>query len=490
MRNNDKYTYFPYKEKYKKRRHGKRKAKKHFFSIFILLCLLILLIFYIQKNFSVVLENLFSIQTASLNSTNSNSISNNLNNNSTAQNTLNNSTSYTLNTNQSVQESIDLTSNLQVSMSVYSKSAILMDSSTGKIMYSKNALDKMYPASTTKVMTAILTLENCSLDEIVTVSKNATLIPPTYTHAALKEGEQLSVKDLLYTLMLPSANDSAIALAEYIGGSVENFSTMMNNKAKEIGCTNTNFVNPNGIHDENHYSCAYDLALIGKYAMKNDTFREVVKTTTYELPANETMGIETRYFRTTNDLIRKSSEYYYPYCTGIKTGYTDPAENCIIASSKKDGLELIAVILGGEKTPEGKSARNIDCISLFNYGFDSYSLQTVCFANSSIKSIDIQNATPETENLNLIAKDELTALIPKDSSISDIEPVIDLRQDLKAPIQKGDNVGKVTYVIDDISYSSDLIAGSDVQPKSSLFTYLSILGVIIILMLIYKLTKK
>lgn len=490
MRNNDKYAYFPYKENYKKRRHGKRKVKKHFFSIFILLCLLVLLIFYIQKNFSADIENLFSIKTASLNSDPNRSVTAyNLNgNNSTAENINNNS--IVENNNQSVQESIELTSNLQVSISVYSKAAILMDSSTGKIMYSKNALDKMYPASTTKIMTAILTLENCNLDEIVTVSKNATLIPPTYTHAALKEGEQISVKDLLYTLMLPSANDSAIALAEYVAGSVENFSTMMNNKAKELGCTNTNFVNPNGIHNENHYSCAYDLALIGKYAMKNDIFREIVKTTTYELPANETTGVDTRYFRTTNDLIRKSSEYYYPYCNGIKTGYTNPAENCIVASSKKDGLELIAVILGGEKTPEGKSARNIDCISLFNYGFDSYSLQTICFANSSVKSIDIQNATSETKNLNLIAKDELTALIPKDSSISDIEPIINLREDLKAPINKGDNVGKITYVIDDISYSSDLIAGSNVEVKSSWFTYLSILGVIIILILIYKLTKK
>ena len=468
MNNKEKYKYFPYKEKRVKKRHAKSSPHYHFFTIFVLICILIFLVFYIQKNFSLAIETLL------LADTNTNEITN----------TVLSTTTSTL------EEDVEKASHADIDFSVYSQAAILMDSSSGKILYSKNALNKMYPASTTKIMTAILTLENCNLDEIATVSKNATLIPFTYTHAGLKEGEQLSIKDLLYTLLLPSANDSAIVLAEYVAGSVENFSDLMNQKAAELGCINTHFVNPNGIHDENHYSCAYDLALIGKYAMQNEIFREIVKTTTYTLPANEALGIETRYFRTTNDLIRESSDYYYPYCTGIKTGYTDPAENCIVASAKKDGLELITVILGGSQTPDGASARNTDCIHIFDYGFENYSIQTICFANSTIQSIDIKNATPETKQLNLIAKNEITVLMPQSMSTTTIEPIIELQQDLKAPIHAGDTVGKVSYHIDGTIYTSDLIAGSDVEVASSLFTYLSIIAVIMILIFIYRLTKK
>lgn len=470
MKNKEKYQYFPYKEKKSKRRHVKSSTYHHFFAILVLICILIFLIFYIQKNFSLAVETLFIANS----STDTNEITN----------TTQNITSSTL------EENVEKASHADIDFSVYSQAAILIDASSGKILYSKNALNKMYPASTTKIMTAILTLENCSLDEIATVSKNATLIPPTYTHASLREGEQISIKNLLYTLILPSANDSAIVLAEYIAGSVESFSDMMNQKAAELGCINTHFVNPNGIHDENHYSCAYDLALIGKYAMQNEIFREIVRTTTYTLPANEALGIEARYFRTTNDLIRESSNYYYPYCTGIKTGYTDPAENCIVASAKKDGLELITVILGGAQTPDGFSSRNIDCIHIFDYGFENYSLQTICFADSTIQSVDIKNATPETKQLNLLAKNELTVLVPQSMSTTTIEPIIELQQDLKAPIHAGDTVGKVSYHIDGTIYTSDLIAGSDVEVASSLFTYLSILAVIMILIFIYRLTKK
>lgn len=470
MNNKEKYQHFPYTKKRAKKRHAKASTRHHSFAVFVLFCILIFLVFYIQKNFTLAIE---SLQLTNV-STDVQETSN----------TEQNITSFTL------EESIEKASHANINFSVYSQAAILMDASSGNVLYSKNALDKMYPASTTKIMTAILTLENCTLDEIATVSKNATIIPPTYTHASLREGEQISIKDLLYTLMIASANDSAIVLAEYIAGSVENFSVMMNQKSAELGCVNTNFVNPNGIHDENHYSCAYDLALIGKYAMQNETFREIVKCTTYALPANEALGIDTRYFRTTNDLIREASNYYYPYCTGIKTGYTNPAKNCIVTSAQKDGLELIVTILGGEQTPDGTSARNTDCIHLFDYGFDNYSMRTICFANSTVQSIHIKNATPETKNLNLIAKDELTVLIPNTTGVTTTEPIIELQQDLKAPIHAGDTVGKVSYNIEGTIYTSDLIAGSDVEVASSLFTYLSMIAVVIILLFIYKLTKK
>ena len=146
-----------------------------------------------------------------------------------------------------------------------SSSCLLMDAKTGKIIYAKNAYEKLYPASTTKLMTAILTLENCKLTDTAIVSHNAIYsIPVGYSHASLKEDEELTIEQLLNVLLIPSANDAAIVLAEHISGSVEEFSKLMNEKAKSLGCLNTNFVNPNGIQNKNHYSTAYDLALIGK----------------------------------------------------------------------------------------------------------------------------------------------------------------------------------------------------------------------------------
>ena len=168
-----------------------------------------------------------------------------------------------------------------------SGSVLLMDASTGNILYSKDIFERRYPASTTKLMTAILTLENCKLTDVVTVSHNAIFsIPVGYSHASLQEGEELTVEELLNVLLIPSANDAAVALAEHIAGSVENFATMMNNKAKEIGCLNTHFVNPNGVHDDNHYSTAYDLALIGKYAMQFDDIMRIAKVNQYTLPTS------------------------------------------------------------------------------------------------------------------------------------------------------------------------------------------------------------
>ncbi len=204
--------------------------------------------------------------------------------------------------------------------------ALLMDSASGKILYERNAREKRFPASTTKIMTAILALENRKLTDTATVSENAvSTIPYSYTIANLQIGEVLNYEQLLLVLMLPSANDAATVIAEDIGGSVEGFASMMNQKAREIGCENTNFVNANGIHHENHYTTAYDLALIGQYAMKNEQFRKIVSSVKYTLPTTEKYDKEDRIFTNNNRLINSNSSNYYQYATGIKTGYTDPA---------------------------------------------------------------------------------------------------------------------------------------------------------------------
>ena len=255
-------------------------------------------------------------------------------------------------------------------ISINSRAGILVEVSTGRILYEKRSTEKMWPASTTKIMTAILVLENCNLDDMVTVTETAiSNIPSGYVICDLQIGEEISVKDLLNALMIKSANDAAYVLAEHVGGSVNDFAYMMNQKAKELGCTSTHFVNPNGIHNENHYSTAYDLYLIAKYAMKNETFRNLVSTTEYTLPITNKYSNEDRSFRTTNDLINPDSSNYYKNAIGIKTGYTSQAGNCLVSESSRDGLEFISVVLNGDRFTDSKK--------LFDYAYDNFTLTKI-----------------------------------------------------------------------------------------------------------------
>lgn len=374
-------------------------------------------------------------------------------------------------------------------LSISSPAAILMDASTGKILYEKNSHEKRFPASTTKIMTAILTVENCDLTEIATVSHNAVYsIPYGYSHANLVEGEELTIEQLLNVLLIPSANDAAVVLAEHIAGSVENFANMMNERAKELGCTDTHFVNPNGIHDDNHYTTAYDLALMGQYAMKNETIRNIVKKTQCSLPKTNKYNEENRIFNTTNDLLREDysnsrDNYYYEYATGVKTGYTTEAGSCIIASAEKDNFEVVAVVLGAETTEDGYSIRYPDCKTLFEYAFNNYSLENILNENEVVEEIQVDNATEETSTLKVSAKDDIIALVNKNVNIEDIEPKIELNNDLKAPISAGETIGKVVYTIDDVEYSSDLIADSTVI-KSEVWDILFKVCVIILVLVV------
>lgn len=376
---------------------------------------------------------------------------------------------------------IEVNSNVNVSeINVSSPSVILLDSKTGKILYSKNPYRKMYPASTTKLMTAILALENCKLTDTATVSHEAIFsIPSGYSHASLKEGEELTIEQLLNVLLIPSANDAAIVLAEHIAGSVDNFSIMMNNKAKELGCLNTNFINPNGIHNKEHWSTAYDLSLIGRYAMKFPDIMRISKVTRYTLPVTNKYKKTDRIFHTTNGLINSESmnKDYYSYTTGLKTGYTDSAGYCIVSTAKKGEQELLAVVLNGKSA----SSRYSDCKTLFNYGFNNYSYNTLNKKGSVIKQIEIGNASKETKNLNVIIKKDIKALMKNSDTKKDIEPNIEINSDLKAPIAENEVVGKITYTIDNISYSSDLIAENTVYASS--FETLLFRGLLIFLIL-------
>lgn len=382
--------------------------------------------------------------------------------------------------------------NEEATPDVSSPAALLMDSASGKILYEKNMNEKRYPASLTKVMTAIVALENCNLEDIATVSYDAVMsLSSGYVTANLQIGEELTVEQLLYVLMVGSSNDAAIVLAEHVSGSVEEFSKLMNEKAKELGCTTTNFVNPNGVHDENHYSTAYDLALIAKYAMQNEIFRTLVSTTSYKLPITNKYDREDRFFRTTNSLLIVSNNdrpdnYYYKYATGIKTGFTTPAGNCLIASANKNGLELITVVLGSGQTKEGLSERYIDTKNLFEYGYDTYTLREVIKSGGIIQTTNIKNATRDTKKLDAVVADDISVLIKQVDRNTSLLPEVTLNDNLKAPINEGDVIGSVSYTVEGITYTEDLLANHDVKKSKVFIRIIEILFVLLLCWLYLK----
>lgn len=378
---------------------------------------------------------------------------------------------------------------------IASPSALLMDYSSGKILYEKNINEKRYPASLTKIMTAIIVLENCELSDIATVSYDAVMsLSSGYVTANLQIGEELTVEQLLYVLMVGSSNDAAIVLAEHVSGSVEKFADLMNEKAKELGCTSTNFVNPNGAHDENHYSTAYDLALMARYAMQNETFRTLVSTTSYTLPTTNKYDREDRIFRTTNSLLHldtsdRADNYYYQYATGIKTGFTTPAGNCLIASANKNNLELITVVLGAGQTKDGLSQRYLDTLSLFDYGYNTYTLKQIINKGGIIQTLNIKNATRKTKKVEAVVANDVYALMKQADKNSAVLPEINLNDNLKAPLKKGDVIGSVTYTVEGIQYTEDLLANNDVK-KSRFLLKLAILIIIVLILWMYAKNKK
>lgn len=247
---------------------------------------------------------------------------------------------------------------------VLADGAILMDADTGKILYSKN-MDKAYPpASVTKTMTALLTLENCSLDDEVIVDKRSPLEDGSKIY--IREGEKIKVKDLLYGLLLASGNDCAGALATHIAGSPEAFAKIMNERAKELGAKNTNFVNPCGLFNPNHKTSAYDLALIMRELIKHKEYIEISKTSSYQIAATNMQPLP-RPLWNENKLIQKYSSYFYPYAQAGKTGYTTESKFSYIAYAKKGDRNLIAVILH-----ENTKTYYPESTALFEYGFNNF----------------------------------------------------------------------------------------------------------------------
>ncbi|MDV3425680.1 MAG: serine hydrolase [Bacillota bacterium] len=266
---------------------------------------------------------------------------------------------------------------------ILADAAILMDADTGKILYSKN-IDKAYPpASVTKTMTALLTLENCNLDDEVTVDKRSPLEDGSKIY--IREGEKIKVKDLLYGLILASGNDCAGALATHIAGSPEAFAKMMNKRAKELGAKNTNFVNPCGLFNPNHKTSAYDLALIMRELIKHKEYMEISKTSSYQIAATNMQPVP-RPLWNENKLIQNYSSYFYPYAQAGKTGYTTESKFSYIAYAKKGSRNLIAVILH-----ENTKSYYAETIALFEYGFNNFENIKFFSKGDIVSSIKIDN---------------------------------------------------------------------------------------------------
>ncbi len=397
-----------------------------------------------------------------------------------------------------------------LAVSVNCPNVILIDADTGRILYEKDAYSEVFPASTTKIMTAILTLENAKLDEYATATYSAVMsVPIGGSNTAIQVGESLTVEELLQCLLIASGNDAANVLAEYIGGSVESFVSMMNTKAKELGCMNTNFVNANGLHNDNHYSCAYDLAIMYKYAWDNfPKFREISSTIKFRLPTTEKYSDDDRVFVNSNRMLIPSSgsdnkNYYYEYTTGGKTGYTTEAKNCLVASASKNGFNLIAVVLGGTQDSSGYSYRFMDTKSLFEYGFANLSKETIAKKDTVIDTIKIENAPSDNNLLNVLLADSLILTINLEDVTTTFSPTITLNEVIEAPIDKGDILGTATYTVYDTNYTINLVAGNDIEKQEfnilgaflsffkGLFTFVICLAVLVLAIRFYnKVLKK
>lgn len=348
-------------------------------------------------------------------------------------------------------------------LSIKAKAALMVEVNTGKVIYENNAEEQNYPASVTKILTAIIVLENCKLDDTATVSSNAlSNIPSAYVVAPLYVGEKMKIEDLLYALLLKSSNDAAYVLAEHVGGSVEGFSDMMNKKAEEIGCKNSHFVNPNGIHNSNHYTTAYDMYLISKYAMQNEEFVKIVSTYQYTLPATNKYTKSDRVMTNTNSFVNPKSGYYDKDVKGIKTGTTDEAGNCLITDTVKDGFDVITVVLGAD-TKESKFA---ETSKMMEYMFNNYTLTEIHKKGDIIKNIEVAKATDDTKKLNLSISDDITVLNNVSINAKEIEPQIVLNENITAPISKGQELGTIKYNVDGIEYSAKLLAENDVVLKT------------------------
>lgn len=336
---------------------------------------------------------------------------------------------------------------------------ILINADTGNVVFEKNADMSMFPASTTKIMTTLVALEMMqnneeALRQICYVSESAVNLASDESSARLKAGDQVPVIDLLYGAMLPSGNDAANAIAENLGGTAD-FVARMNQKARELGCTSTQFVNPHGLHDERHYTTARDMARIAQYAMQNPLFRQIISASTHAMAgANRTVSNR-------NDFINANkTDRYYVYGTGIKTGSTSAAGSCFVGSATKDGINLISVVFGSSND----LARYTDTMKLMEYGFSQFLSITIAELYLEtprvidIARFDLDDPLVGRLTLNLQTTPDSSSVKPfvlsqheKAEWIQQFyrRTITEFSRDLVAPIEAGEVMGTLTYYQED-----------------------------------------
>lgn len=341
---------------------------------------------------------------------------------------------------------------------LYGKSAILIEETTGEVIFEKNADDLMYPASTTKVMTLILGIELGDMNAVVTARDYSYELPSDASLIPIQAGEEINFRDLLFATAIRSGNEGAILIAETIAGSVPAFADLMNQKAMEIGCVSTHFVNPHGLHDPAQYTTARDLSLIAQYAMRNETFREMARTISYPLPKSNLS--RSRKLTNPNDFYlnpdrEDNTAYYYSYGTGIKTGFTNAAGYCFVGGATKQGVSLISVVLYSRSM-----ARFTDTKKLMEYGFSQfisvspvelYGMNPITVETSGFSRSDTNlgrlplylQAGPETRPVNIVGtKDKIDTMARNLRSLV----LVEYTRDFQAPIQAGEVVGTMTYI--------------------------------------------
>ncbi len=350
-------------------------------------------------------------------------------------------------------------------LNIEAKSYILIDSKTGHVISEYNADQKAYPASTTKIMTAILGIENADAEDIMTVSQYAIdNIGPGGMNIGLLPGEQLMFKDLLNALLIRSANETAFVIAENIGPTPEAFYAKMNERARELGAMNTNFVNPCGMDTDekskDHLTTARDLALMARHAMTLPLFRETVRKSSCIIPATN-MHDEAITLTSTNKLFsNKYKSDYYSKITGIKTGFTNRALLTLVSSAMdENGMELISVILGCPTDAIYQYSKE-----LLEYGFKNYSIHNLIAANSYVTSVSVADAS-FNPNLDIIAVEDLSCVLPKAPNIWDgITKNIKIKDNISAPVKKGTVLGSVEFVKDGVTLGDvNLVASRNIE---------------------------
>ncbi|MDE6658703.1 MAG: D-alanyl-D-alanine carboxypeptidase [Eubacterium sp.] len=361
---------------------------------------------------------------------------------------------------------------------LYSKSYLLvnLDDSSYPVVAEKNANKRMYPASLTKIVTAMVTLnkvQDIGLTTSMSQEASDVLVGSGAQVAGIKVGDTLSIEQLLYLTMVHSACDATEMLAEYVAGSREKFVAMMNEYAASLGCENTNFTNPDGLHDENQYTTANDLMKISLDALKNDTFVKISSTKQYEY--NGMM-----YYHTNLMLQPGYLSYYYPYAEGIKTGSTTEAGYCVITKASKDGYNYLAIVLGAPVLDYNKDSYDekcsfIDAASLFKWAFNSLKFSTLFEENEIVSEVAVKNGK-KADTVQLVADRKMNVIVKSsfDKSAA-IVKVVDKPEEISAPVKKGDAVCKANVIFgDEVVATVDLVAAEDIE----LSTFLSIINAV------------